>query len=77
MSDRRNSLLGDVIDGAIAGAVATWVMDKATTYLYEHEPKPVREAEDRARGDKTAYEAAAEKGARLAGTELSDEERER
>src|SRR5437868_2438210 len=36
-----------------------------------------RDAGDRARGDKTAYEAAAEKGARLAGTELSDEERER
>ncbi len=44
-TDRQNNLLGDLIDGAIAGAIATWVMGEATTYRYE------REAEDQARGD--------------------------
>ncbi len=75
MTDRQNHLLGDLIDGAIAGAIATWVMGKATTYLYEHEAKSVREAEDHARGDKTAYGVAAEKAAHLAGTDLTDEQR--
>lgn len=77
MRERRNNLLGDAIDGAIAGALATWVMGKATTYLYEHEAKPAREAEDEARHGKTAYGVAVEKAAHLAGTELSSEERER
>lgn len=73
----QQSILADLIDGAIAGAVATWVMGKATTYLYEHEDKTAREREDSARQGKTAYGVAAEKAARPAGAELSDDERKR
>ena len=69
-------LIADLVDGAIAGAVATWVMARVTTYLYEHEDKAAREREDRAREGKTAYGVAAEKVARLAGTELSEERRQ-
>ena len=51
------------VKGAIAGAVATWLMGRITTYMYEHENKGVREAEDRARNGKTSYGVAAEKAA--------------
>lgn len=69
------SLVGDLARGALAGAAATWVMGQLTTYLYEHEAREAREAEDSAREGKTAYGAAAEKVAGLAGRELSDEQR--
>ena len=71
----RQSVIADMIDGAIAGAVATWVMGKVTTYLYEHENRTAREREDRAREGKTAYGVAAEKAARLVGSELGEAER--
>jgi hypothetical protein len=73
----RQSIIADLIDGAIAGAVATWVMGQVTTYLYDHENKAAREREDRAREGKTAYGVAAEKGAHLVGAELSEDERQR
>ncbi|HEY1227424.1 MAG TPA: DUF1440 domain-containing protein [Ramlibacter sp.] len=65
----------DAIDGAIAGAIATWLMGKATTALYEREDKTARQREDQARSGKTAYGVAAEKAASLAGTDLSDNQR--
>jgi hypothetical protein len=77
MAQQRQSLVADFVDGAIAGAVATWVMGKATTYLYEHENPRARLLEDRARNGQTAYEVAAERGARLVGTELTVAGRER
>jgi hypothetical protein len=73
----RKSVIADMIDGAIAGAVATWVMGKVTTYLYEHEDTIAREREDRARQGKTSYVVAAEKAARLVGAKLSDDERQK
>lgn len=76
MTDQQ-SIFADVIDGAIAGALATWVMGKITTYLYESENKVARRREDRAREGKTAYGVAAEKTAKLIGSQLSDEERQR
>ena len=63
--------------GAIAGAVATFVMDRATTFLYQREDRRAREREDEARGGTTAYESVAEKGAALVGTRLTRAERER
>lgn len=66
----------DVIKGAIAGAVATWVMGKVTGAMYQREDRPVRRAEDDLRGGKTSYGAAAEKAARLAGASLDDARRE-
>ncbi len=68
-------LLGDLVRGALAGAAATWVMGQATSYLYEKESKQTRNAENEARGDKTAYGVAAEKAAGAIGMELSDAQR--
>jgi hypothetical protein len=68
-------LLTHAVRGAVAGAVATWVMGKATSYLYEHESKQARQAEDEAREGETAYGVAAEKTASAVGTELSEEQR--
>lgn len=75
MRHRNRSISADLVRGALAGAAATWLMGKTTAYLYEQEPKPAREAEDQARGGKTAYGVAAEKVASAAGQELSDEQR--
>jgi uncharacterized membrane protein YagU involved in acid resistance len=69
------SLAADLLLGAIAGAAATWLMDLATTALYDREPKAVQERENAARGQKNAYEIAAEKAAALAGRELTKEQR--
>jgi hypothetical protein len=74
-SDR--SLCTDLALGALAGAAATWIMGKTTSYLYEKEDAQARKREDQARGDKTAYEVAAEKAARLAYSQLSEDERKK
>ena len=71
------SVLVDVVDGALAGLVATWLMGKATSALYAREGEAARKREDTARGGETAYGVAAEKVAQLAGAALSDDERER
>lgn len=71
------SAIVDVIDGAIAGAVATWLMGQVTTALYERENKAAREREDAARGGKTAYGVAVERAAAVVGTDLSDDERKK
>ncbi len=72
---QRNAL--DVTLGALAGAAATWIMGKATTYLYENENESARQREDQARGGKSAYETAAEKATGLAGKELSEDARKK
>jgi hypothetical protein len=69
-------LAGDLVKGALAGVAATWVMGQVTTYLYENESKQAREAEDEARGGKTAYGVAAEKAAGIVGQELSGDQRQ-
>jgi uncharacterized protein DUF1440 len=73
----RRGIGEDLIKGAIAGAVATWVMGKVTTVLYEREDRWARRREDDARGGKTAYGAAAEKAASMVGHTLDDQGRER
>jgi hypothetical protein len=75
--NRRNDVLGDLVKGALAGAAATWVMGQVTTYLYEHESKQARKAEDEARGNQTAYDVAADKAADAVGVELSGEQRQK
>jgi hypothetical protein len=74
---RGSRVRNDVIKGAIAGAVATWVMGKVTSAMYEREDRWVRRAEDDVRGGKTSYGVAAEKAARLAGATLDNDQRER
>lgn len=66
-----------LLRGAVAGAVATWTMDRITTWLYARENQAAREREDNARNGKTAYGVAAEKAASVAGAELSDQQRQR
>lgn len=67
----------NLLKGAIAGAVATWIMDRVTSFMYEHENKHARSVEDRARHGRTAYETAAEKTAHLLGRRLTKAERQR
>jgi hypothetical protein len=73
---RESSIRKDIIKGAIAGAVATWVMGKVTGVMYEKEDGGVRRTEDDARRGKTSYGTAAEKAARLAGATLGEDQRE-
>jgi uncharacterized membrane protein YagU involved in acid resistance len=49
MGRRRGSLLGDMLRGAIAGGVATWVMDQVTTGMLASQPPEVTEREKAAR----------------------------
>jgi hypothetical protein len=70
-------IAGDLIKGAVAGAVATWAMGRTTTWLYEREPERVRNRENEARGGQSAYTNLAESLAGLAGVELSDDGKSR
>jgi hypothetical protein len=72
----RHGIGRDLLKGAIAGAVATWVMGKVTTLLYDREGRGTRRVEDEARGGRTAYGAAAEKAAKAIGVRLADDARE-
>jgi len=76
MTDGHRRLAGDLALGFVAGAAATWVMDKVTTVLYARESNEAKERENAARGGRTAYEIAAEKGAGLVGAELTEEQRQ-
>ena len=77
MATRSYGTIGLLLDGAMAGVAATWLMGKVTSYLYAHESQRVREREDSARSGATAYEVAAEKIAGLAGKSLSKEQEQR
>jgi len=72
-----HSIGEDLIKGAIAGAVATWVMGKVTDALYRREDRSARRREDDARSGKTSYGVLAEKTAGAMGTTLDDKSRER
>jgi hypothetical protein len=72
----RHTVGRDLLKGAIAGAVATFVMGKVTSYMYEHEDPEARRKEDAARRGRSAYEAAAEKAASAAGTSLAPTQRQ-
>lgn len=74
-SNPNGALAGDLLKGVVAGLAATWVMGKVTSYFYENESEQARDAEDEARGNKTAYGVAAEKTARLVGREIDEEQR--
>lgn len=66
-----------LLAGSAAGVVATWIMTRVTTVMYERENGAAREREDSARGDRTAYEVAAEKAAGLFGRTPTREQRGR
>jgi len=73
----RTSITADLIKGAIAGAVATLVLDQVTSFMYERESSRARQAEDRARQGRTAYENAAEKIATMFGARIDAKQRKR
>jgi hypothetical protein len=72
-----HTITEDLLKGAVAGAVATWVMGRVTSALYAREDRRARHREDQARGGKTAYGVAAEKAAHALGAGLKDEQREK
>ncbi|HEY4639994.1 MAG TPA: DUF1440 domain-containing protein [Thermoanaerobaculia bacterium] len=55
------NLATDLLIGIGTAAAATWLMDKATSALYERENPFAKQREDSARGGKSAYENAAER----------------
>lgn len=63
----------DLLKGAVAGAAATYVMNSATTWMYARESDATRQREEEARGGQSAYVTAADRLARIAGYQLSDE----
>lgn len=67
----------DILVGAVAGAAATWLMDRLTTAAYEREPQEAKDRENEARGELTAYEIVAERAATAAGRALDSRERAR
>jgi hypothetical protein len=74
---RNGSLAADLLKGAIAGAVGTWAMEKATTYMWEHEPPEARQRYQEVTGGKYPPIVAAEKLEQAAGLTLSDEQRKK
>ncbi len=65
----------DLVKGAIAGAVATFVMSKVTNLMYDHEFPRARRREDAVRGGRSADEAAAERAASSVGMHLDRQDR--
>ena len=76
-SPSRHTITRDLMKGAVAGAVATWVMGRVTSAMYDREDRRARRREDAARQGKTAYGVAAEKAARAVGSRLGDDQREK
>lgn len=72
VTTRRQALAADLVKGAIAGAAATWFMNRVTTVMYEHESPAARAREMQARGGQSALENAAERLAAVARIELDD-----
>lgn len=75
MNPNTKSIATGALAGAVAGALATFVMGFATTAMYDRESPQARQREDRARGGESAYETAARRGADLVGVKLSDDQK--
>lgn len=73
---RRESAAGDLLKGAVAGAVAWWAMDGVLRLFRDRQAPAVSRAEDRARGGVPALEVAAERGAGVVGVSLREPERQ-
>lgn len=78
MNESNGSSLGrDLAKGVIAGAVATLVMSRVTSYLMQQQDPEDRKEERSARRGRTAYGTAAERVVEVVGLELDAEQRER
>jgi uncharacterized membrane protein YagU involved in acid resistance len=72
------SILLDVAFGLVAGAAATFVMDKVSGYLYEFEDKKTRKYEETLRDNEYPPEVLAEKiSETIAGVELNKEQKQK
>lgn len=71
------TLAADAVQGALAGALASKMMGRVTTYMYEHQDEAATRREEAARGGKHSFGVAAEKIARLGRRELTDEQRQK
>jgi uncharacterized membrane protein YagU involved in acid resistance len=71
MAATRADLARDIAKGAVAGALATWLMGKVTTFFYELQDARTTERERQIQ-PKTAYTVAAEKTASVVGASLAD-----
>jgi hypothetical protein len=73
---KRRSLAGSALRGAIAGAVATWLMDQVTTALLEKQSAEDTQSEEQARPNgKSSIENMLDRAEQLAGLQLGDEQR--
>ena len=73
--DGSNSLASDLVKGMIAGAVATWAMGQATSWLYQREGESVRRIEEQERGGQGAYSGAAQQLGEFGNIELPQDQR--
>lgn len=71
-----NRVVADVLKGVAAGAIATWTMNQLTSWLYRRESEDARRQEQRARGGRSTYVAAAERLADTAGMKLERDARQ-
>ncbi|MCA1593360.1 MAG: DUF1440 domain-containing protein [Acidobacteria bacterium] len=72
------SIFTDALFGLVAGAVATFIMDKVSGYLYELEDEQTRRYEENLRGNEYPPEVLAEKiSETVAGVELSKEQKQK
>lgn len=76
MKRSERSVMLDLLLGAAAGAAATWVMDRVTTVIYEHEDEDTLQREKEAQGDQPVYVVAAEKAADSLGLELNEQQKQ-
>ena len=77
MGKRNRGSAAELIKGMLAGAVATLVMERVTSYLYAHEDPIARQREDEVRQGKAPFTVAAEKTAELTGLSMSAEQRQK
>jgi hypothetical protein len=74
---KNGDLTRDLAKGAIAGAVATWVMGKVTTQLYRSEGEAVHQREKAVNGGENSLDMAAKKLAGLVGVTLTKSQKRR
>ncbi len=68
------SVLRHALEGAAAGLLATWAMDRVTTAGYRLEPEEARRREYEARGGRTADAIMLERTARRFGRDFDKED---
>jgi hypothetical protein len=69
-------MLRDLVRGALAGTIATWLMDQVTTALYQGQSKAVTAKEKAAQPDgKSSVALMLERVEETAGVELNDDQR--